>query len=90
MSTRAVLARPPAGSGAARLRRTLVAGICGLVCVGMAACESTEQQSARIGRENAAAERAATAQARNAAAAHARAAHARGHSHGHAKGVTHG
>jgi hypothetical protein len=100
MSTRAVLARPPAGSGSARprLRRALVAGICGLLCVGMAACESTEQKSAQIGRENAAAERAANAPASHAAAAHAPTAHAQGrapaaHAHGHGghgKGVTHG
>jgi hypothetical protein len=88
MSTRAVLARPPAGLGSARMRRALVAAICGLVCVGMAACESTEQKSAQIGRENAAAERAAAAQAKHEAAAHAHAAHAHGHSHD--KGVTHG
>jgi hypothetical protein len=84
MSTRAVLARPPAGSGSARMRRALAIAVCGLLSVGMSACESTEQQSARIGRENAAAERAAAAQAAHARAAHARTSHA--HGHGHSKG----
>jgi hypothetical protein len=94
VSARAVLARPSAGSGTALARRALVAAVCGSLCVGMTACESTEQQSAQIGRENAAAERAAAAHAKHEAAAHARATHAHGHSpghsHSHSQGVTHG
>ncbi len=52
MSTRPV-ARPPAQS--ARVRRALVVAGCGVLGVGLSACESTEQESARIGRESQAA-----------------------------------
>jgi hypothetical protein len=46
-------------SGAVRMRRALVLAGCGVLSVGLAACESTEQESAKIGRESEAAARAA-------------------------------
>jgi hypothetical protein len=42
-----------------RIRRALALAGCGMLGVGLAACESTEQESAKIGRENEAAARAA-------------------------------
>jgi hypothetical protein len=39
-------------SGAVRMRRALAVAGCGVLSVGLSACESTEQESARIGREN--------------------------------------
>ncbi|MGP0101665.1 MAG: hypothetical protein ACLPUT_08605 [Solirubrobacteraceae bacterium] len=65
-----------------RMRRALLLAGCGLLSVGLAACESTEQESARIGRENEAATRTA---AKPAAGAHAGA-----RSRGHAHSSTHG
>lgn len=56
MSTRG---RAVPGSGAARMRRALALAGCGFVSVGLCACESTEQESSRIGRESEAAARAA-------------------------------
>jgi predicted dinucleotide-binding enzyme len=41
------------------MRRALVLAGCGMLGVGLAACESTEQESAKIGRESEAAARAA-------------------------------
>jgi hypothetical protein len=41
------------------MRRALVLAGCGVLSVGLPACESTEQESAKIGRENAAAAKAA-------------------------------
>lgn len=43
------------------MSRALALAGCGVLSVGVAACESTEQESARIGRENAAAKLAAEA-----------------------------
>jgi hypothetical protein len=65
-----------------RIRRALALAGCGMLGIGLAACESTEQESAKIGRENEAAARAA---AKPAASKHAGAI-----SHGHAHGATHG
>jgi len=63
-----------------RIRRALVLAGCGMVGVGLSACESTEQESAKIGRENqVAAARAAAAQARP---AHASSHHSSGRAHG--------
>jgi hypothetical protein len=47
--------RPISGAvrmSAVRIRRALVVAGCGVLSVGLSACESTEQESARIGREN--------------------------------------
>jgi len=41
------------------MRRALVLAGCGMLGVGLTACESTEQESAKIGRESEAAARAA-------------------------------
>jgi hypothetical protein len=41
------------------MRRALVLAGCSVLSVGLSACESTEQESAKIGRENEAAARAA-------------------------------
>jgi len=70
-------ARGPAlsGVGSLRLRRGLALAGCGVLSIGLTACESTEQESARIGRESSAA-------ATEAKPAHA--AHARGHATRHA------
>jgi hypothetical protein len=56
MSTRA---RAVPGSGAARMRRALALAGCSVLGVGLTACESTEQESSRIGRESEAAAKAA-------------------------------
>jgi hypothetical protein len=58
MSTRA---RAVPGSRAARMRRALALAGCGVLSVGLCACESTEQESSRIGRESEAAAKAAAA-----------------------------
>jgi hypothetical protein len=58
MSTRA---RAVPGSGAARMRRALALAGCSVIGVGLTACESTEQESSRIGRESEAAAKAAAA-----------------------------
>jgi hypothetical protein len=50
---------PRPRSGATRIRRVLLLAGCGMLGVGLSACESTEQESAKIGRENEAAARAA-------------------------------
>jgi hypothetical protein len=60
---------PRPGRGAVRMRRALVLAGCGMLSVGVAACESTEQESAKIGRESEAAARAA---AKPAVKAHAK------------------
>jgi hypothetical protein len=64
------------------MRRVLVLAGCGMLGVGLSACESTEQESAKIGRENAAAARAATKPADGTHGG------ARSHARGH--GSTHG
>ncbi len=64
MSTQA-----PARAQSVRVRRVLVLAGCGVLGVGLAACESTEQESARIGRESEAAA-VQTAPSPSAAAAH--------------------
>ena len=67
--------------GAVRMRRALVLAGCGVATVGVSACESTEQESAKIGRESEAAARAA---AKPAAKPHAATrAHGRGHGSAH-------
>jgi hypothetical protein len=58
MSTRA---RAVPGSRAARMRRVLALAGCGVLSVGLCSCESTEQESSRIGRESEAAAKAAAA-----------------------------
>ena len=73
---------PRPRSGAMRIRRALALAGCGMLGIGLAACESTEHESAKIGRENEAAARAA---AKPAASKHAGAS-----SHGHGHGATHG
>lgn len=92
MSTRAVgetqpqrLGRsaPRSISGSGRMRRVLVLAGCGMLGVGLSACESTEQESSRIGRENEAATRAATPKP-------AAKKHAGPRSHGRGHGSTHG
>ncbi len=79
MSTRA---RAVPGSGAARMRRALALAGCGVLSVGLCACESTEQESARIGRES-------TAAARAAAPKTTAKAHARGRSHSPSHSAAH-
>ena len=69
-------------SGAVRMRRALVLAGCGVLGVGLSACESTEQESARIGRENAAARAAASKPATNTHAGTR--SHGRGHGSAHA------
>jgi hypothetical protein len=63
--------------GSVRMRRALALAGCGVLSVGLTACESTEQESSRIGRESAAATLAAE---RAEAHAHASKHHS---SHGH-------
>ena len=43
---------PRPSAGAVRMRLALVLAGCGVLSVGLSACESTEHESARIGREN--------------------------------------
>jgi hypothetical protein len=64
------------------MRRALVLAGCGVLGVGLSACESTEQESARIGRENAAARAAASKPATNTHAGTR--SHGRGHGSAHA------
>jgi hypothetical protein len=78
MSTRT---RAVPGSGAARMRRALALAGCGVLSVGLCGCESTEQESARIGRESAAAARAAAPKTAKA--------HARGRSHSPSHSAAH-
>jgi hypothetical protein len=63
----------------------LVLAGCGMLGVGLSACESTEQESAKIGRENEAAARTAAKPATSTRAG------ARGHGHAHAakRGTAH-
>ena len=85
MSTRPIGDRPALRptSGVLRMRRALALAGCGVLSVGLCACASTEQESARIGRENEAAARAAAAKP-------AGKAHAGGRSHGRGHGSAHG
>jgi hypothetical protein len=72
--------RPVCGS--VRIRRALALAGCGVASIGLTACESTEQESARIGRESAAAARAEASE--SAVRTHAAGrAHARGHHSAH-------
>jgi len=80
MSTRA---RAVPGSGAARMRRALALAGCSVLSVGLTACESTEQESSRIGRESEAAAKAA------AAPRHASKRHGSGRSHSRTHTSTH-
>jgi hypothetical protein len=67
MSMRALAGTRPSPrpiSGAVRVRRALALAGCSVLGVGLGACESTEQESARIGRENAAAARTAAPSAK--------------------------
>ena len=61
MSARPIADRPTPRPriGAVRMRRALVLAGCSVLGVGLSACESTEQESAKIGRESEAAARAA-------------------------------
>jgi hypothetical protein len=43
--------RPPPVSYTMRMKRALVVASCGVLTVALSACESTEQESAKIGRE---------------------------------------
>jgi hypothetical protein len=45
------IGRTASTTGAVRMRRALVAASCGVLTVSVSACESTEQESAKIGRE---------------------------------------
>lgn len=83
MSTRGRSAVP--ASGAVRIRRALAVAGCGVLSVSVSACESTEQESAKIAREGQQILAAEAAHARK--VAHARHAHRRGHSNSSA---THG
>jgi hypothetical protein len=79
MSTPARTARR---SGAVRMRRVLALAGCGVLGVSVAACESTEQESAKIGHESEAAARAAAPKP-------AAKAHAGARSHGRGRQPTH-
>ncbi len=84
MSPRPIYDRPTPrpGSGAVRMRRALILAGCGVLSVGLSACESTEQESAKIGRENGVAARAAAS--KPAARTHAGVRlHGRGHGSAH-------
>jgi hypothetical protein len=77
---------PRPSSGAVRMRRALAVAGCGVLSVGLSACESTEQESARIGRENN-----AGAQAVHRPLTHSHAgARSRERSHDRRDGPTHG
>jgi hypothetical protein len=79
MSARPIADRPTPlpRTGAVRMRRVLVLAGCSMLGVGLSACESTEQESAKLGRESEAAARAA---AKPAAKPHAvTRTHGRGH-----------
>lgn len=65
-------------SGAARMRRALAVAGCGVLAVSVSACESTEQESAKIAREGEQILAAEAAHARKLARAHHR--HHRAHS----------
>jgi hypothetical protein len=80
MSTRA---RAVPGSGAARMRRALALAGCSVLTVGLTACESTEQESSRLGRESEAAAKAAETPKP------ASKTHAGGRSHSHTHTSTH-
>ncbi len=47
-----IQARVAPAHGAARVRRAIALAGCGVLAVGVSACESTEQESAKIGRES--------------------------------------
>ena len=70
--------------GAARIRRALAMASCGVLAVSVSACESTEQESAKIAREGQQILAAEAAHARK--VARARRQHHRAHSGG---GATH-
>jgi hypothetical protein len=76
MSTRSERAVP--SRGAARMRRALAVAGCGVLAVSVSACESTEQESAKIAREGQQILVAEAAHARKVARAHRQ--HHRGHS----------
>jgi hypothetical protein len=76
MSTRAERAVP--SRGAARMRRALAVAGCGVLAVSVSACESTEQESAKIAREGQQVLAAGAAHARE--VARARHQHHHGHS----------
>jgi hypothetical protein len=70
--------------GSVRIGRALALAGCGVASIGlMSACESTEQESAKIGRESAAAARAEASES-------AARAHAAGRAHGHGRTSAHG
>ena len=72
--------RTAPGFGAVRMRRALALAGCGVATVGVSACESTEQESAKIGRES----QAAAVQAAPAHGAKPRR-HSSGRAHGRAR-----
>jgi hypothetical protein len=77
------VARPR--TGAMRMRRALALAGCGVLSVALGACESTEQESARIGRENEAATHTAARTAPHSSGARRE----RGSSRAHARGSAH-
>jgi hypothetical protein len=82
MSTRS---RAVPGSGAARMRRALALAGCSVLSVGLSACESTEQESSRIGRESEAAAKAASAPKQASKTHRAGRTHTRTHTSTHTK-----
>jgi len=86
MNTRSTSGRPSSRSvrGVVRMRCALALAGCGVLGVGLSACESTEQESSRIGHEN---EAAAHVTARPPARKHA-VTHAHGRSTAHARSAT--
>jgi len=80
-SARAARARSRPGAGGVRMRRALALAGCGMLSVALGACESTEQESAKIGRESVSPTQTVT---------HAKhAGHGRSHSRGHQPAVHH-
>ena len=75
MSSRRERAVP--SRGAARMRRALAVAGCGVLTVSVSACESTEQESAKIAREGQQVLAAEAAHARSVARSHRQ--HHRGH-----------
>ncbi len=86
MSTRSERAVP--SRGAARIRRALAVAGCGVLAVSVSACESTEQESAKIAREGQRILAAEAAHARK--VARARHQHHRGHARSGAAHATKG
>jgi hypothetical protein len=83
------LTTPRPRSGSVRMRRALMLAGCGVLSIGVCACASTEQESARIGRESEAATHAAARAAPKTTGARRGASRSHAHGSAHAHGSTH-